>query len=259
MKLGIAGKAAIVCAASKGLGKGCALALAQEGVAVTISARGEEALAATAEEIRSETGVTVRAVVCDVTTSLGRSEILAACPQPDILINNAGGPPAGDFRDFTMEDWQRAVNANMLSPIEMIKATVDGMLERGFGRIVNITSSSVRSPIDELCLSNGARCGLTGFVAGLSRKTIRRNVTINNLLPGPFDTDRLRGNIAHRAEAAGKEIAEMREISAANNPAGRFGTVEEFGATCAFMCSVHTGYMTGQQIMMDGGAFSGTM
>ncbi len=259
MKLGIAGRTAIVCAASKGLGKGCALALAREGVSVIISARGEESLAATAEEIRSETGVTVRAVVCDVTTLQGRAEILAACPEPDILINNAGGPPAGDFREFSMEDWQRAVNANMLSPIEMIKATVDGMLERGFGRIVNITSSSVRSPIDELCLSNGARCGLTGFVAGLSRKTIRHNVTINNLLPGPFDTDRLRGNIAHRAKLAGKEIAEMREISAANNPAGRFGTVEEFGATCAFMCSVHTGFMTGQQIMMDGGAFTGTM
>lgn len=259
MDLGIAGKTAIVCAASKGLGKGCALALANEGVAVTISARGEEALAATAEEIRAETGVTVRAVVCDVTTAIGRAELLAACPQPDILINNAGGPPAGDFRDFSLEDWQKAVNANMLSPIEMIKATVDGMLDRGFGRIVNITSAAVRNPIDELCLSNGARCGLTGFVAGLSRKTIGRNVTINNLLPGPFDTDRLRGNIAHRAKAAGKDVAEMTSISAANNPAGRFGTVEEFGATCAFMCSVHTGFMTGQQIMMDGGAFPGTM
>ncbi len=259
MNLGIAGKSAIVCAASKGLGKGCALALAREGVAITISARGEDALAATAEEIRTETGVTVRAVVCDVTTSLGRAELLAACPEPDILINNAGGPPAGDFRDFSMEDWQTAVNANMLSPIEMIKATVDGMMERGFGRIVNITSAAVRSPIDELCLSNGARCGLTGFVAGLSRKTIGGNVTINNLLPGPFDTDRLRGNIEHRAKAAGKEVAEMRQIAAASNPAGRFGTVDEFGATCAFMCSVHTGFMTGQQIMMDCGAFSGTM
>jgi len=259
MDLGIAGKSAIVCAASKGLGKGCALALAREGVAVTISARGEEALAATAEEIHSETGVSVVTIACDVTTVKGRAALLAACPNPDILINNAGGPPAGDFHDFTLEDWQAAVNANMLSPIEMIKATVDGMLERGFGRIVNITSAAVRNPIDELCLSNGARCGLTGFVAGLSRKTIGRNVTINNLLPGPFDTDRLRGNLAHRAKAAGKELAEMTTIAAANNPAGRFGTVEEFGATCAFMCSAHTGFMTGQQIMMDGGAFTGTM
>jgi 3-oxoacyl-[acyl-carrier protein] reductase len=259
MDLDIAGKSAIVCAASKGLGKGCALALAREGVDVTISARGKEALAATAEEIRSETGVFVRAIPCDVTTVMGRAELLAACPDPDILINNAGGPPAGDFREFSMEDWQQAVNANMLSPIEMIKATVDGMLERGFGRIVNITSAAVRNPIDELCLSNGARCGLTGFVAGLSRKTIGRNVTINNLLPGPFDTDRLRGNLAHRAKAAGKELADMTTIAAANNPAGRFGTVEEFGATCAFMCSAHTGFMTGQQIMMDGGAFTGTM
>jgi 3-oxoacyl-[acyl-carrier protein] reductase len=259
MKLGIAGKSAIVCAASKGLGKGCALALAHEGVNVVISARGAEALAATAEEIRSETGVTVRAVATDVTTALGRAELLAACPNPDILINNAGGPPPGDFRDFSMDDWLKAVNANMLSPIEMIKATVDGMLERRFGRIINITSAAVRSPIDELCLSNGARGGLTGFVAGLSRKTIGSNVTINNLLPGPFDTDRLRGNLAHRAEAKGLELEEMTQLAAANNPAGRFGTVEEFGATCAFFCSVHAGYMTGQQILMDGGAFPGTM
>jgi 3-oxoacyl-[acyl-carrier protein] reductase len=259
MKLGIAGKSAIVCAASKGLGKGCALALAHEGVNVVISARGEEALAATAEEIRSETGVTVRAIAADVTTALGRAELLAACPNPDILINNAGGPPPGDFRDFSMDDWLKAVNANMLSPIEMIKATVDGMLERRFGRIINITSAAVRSPIDELCLSNGARGGLTGFVAGLSRKTIGNNVTINNLLPGPFDTDRLRGNLAHRAEAKGLELEEMTQLAAANNPAGRFGTVEEFGATCAFFCSVHAGYMTGQQILMDGGAFPGTM
>ncbi len=259
MNLGIAGKSAIVCAASKGLGKASAFALAREGVAVTISARGEAALLATAEEIAQETGVAVGTVVCDVTTVTGRAELLAACPDPDILINNAGGPPAGDFRDFSMEDWQTAVNANMLSPIEMIKATVDGMLERDFGRIVNITSASVRSPIDELCLSNGARCGLTGFVAGLSRKTIGRNVTINNLLPGPFDTDRLRSNLAYRAEAMGKTVADMTAVAAANNPAGRFGTVEEFGATCAFMCSIHTGFMTGQQIIMDGGAFPGTM
>ncbi|MBT4487733.1 MAG: SDR family oxidoreductase [Rhodospirillaceae bacterium] len=259
MKLGIAGRTAIVCAASKGLGKGCAVALAQKGVNVVISARGEEALAATAEEIRSETGVTVRAVVCDVTTIMGRAELLGACPDPDILITNAGGPPPGDFREFSLEDWQKAVNANMLSPIEMIKATVDGMLDRRFGRIVNITSATVRSPIDELCLSNGARGGLTGFIAGLSRKTIAHNVTINNLLPGPFDTDRLRGNLAYRAKDQGRDVAEMTEIAAANNPAGRFGTAEEFGATCAFMCSIHAGYMTGQQILMDGGAFPGTM
>ncbi len=259
MDLGIADKTAIVCGASKGLGKGCALALAHEGVHVVISARGEEALAETAAEIRSETGVTVRAIAGDVTTVEGRAEIVAVCPNPDILINNAGGPPPGNFRDFSMEDWQKAVNANMLSPIEMIKATIDGMLERGFGRIVNITSAAVRSPIDELCLSNGARCGLTGFVAGLSRKTVGQNVTINNILPGPFETDRLRSNLAHRAESMGLDVAEMAEIAAGNNPAGRFGTVEEFGATCAFMCSVHTGFMTGQQILMDGGAFPGTM
>ena len=259
MEMGIAGKSAIVCAASKGLGKGSALALAREGVSITINARGADVLAVTAEEIRAETGVTVRSVVSDVTTAEGRAELLAACPAPDILINNAGGPPTGNFRDFSLEDWQKAVNANMLSPIEMIKATVDGMLERGFGRIINITSAAVRSPIDELCLSNGARCGLTSFVAGLSRKTIGRNVTINNLLPGPFDTDRLRGDLAHRAESMGKGLAEMTAMAAANNPVGCFGTVDEFGATCAFICSVHTGFMTVQQTMLDGGAFSGTM
>lgn len=258
MDLGIAGKTAIVCAASKGLGKGCARALAQEGVNLVINARNADELEATAEEIRKATGVKVTAVACDVTTPEGRAKTLAACPDPDILVTNAGGPPRGDFREFGPEDWQRAVNANMITPIELIKATVDGMIARRFGRIVNITSVSVKLPIDELCLSNGARAGLTGFVAGLSRKTVRYNVTINNLLPGPFDTDRLRAGHAFLAKQSGRDPKEVAAERAAQNPAGRFGTPEEFGAVCAFLCSVHTGYMTGQQVLLDGGSYPGT-
>src|SRR5215213_9757901 len=200
MDLGIKGRHALVCAASKGLGKGCAMALAREGVNVTITARTQADLEQTAEEIRREApDVMIRAVAGDITTPEGRAAALADCPHPDILVNNAGGPPPGDFRDWSREDWIRALEANMLTPIELIKATVDGMMERGFGRIVNITSSAVKGPIDILGLSNGARSGLTGFVACLARKTIRRGVTINNLLPGPFDTDRLRGTYKDRA------------------------------------------------------------
>ncbi len=258
MDLGIAGKRAIVCAASKGLGKGCAMALAGEGVHLVINARGTSELEATAAELRDATGVEVTAVACDVTTPEGRQMTLAACPDPDILVNNAGGPPRGDFRDFTPDDWRRAVEANMITPIELIKATVDPMMARGFGRIVNITSVSVKQPIDELCLSNGARAGLTGFVAGLSRKTVRHGVTINNLLPGPFDTDRLRAGHRFRAEESARPLAEIATEAAAANPSGRFGTVEEFGAVCAFLCSVHAGYMTGQQVLLDGGSYPGT-
>jgi len=258
MDLGIAGKWAIVCAASKGLGKGCATALANEGVNLVINARSAAALEATAEQIRGASGVEVRAVACDVTTPEGRRATLAACPAPDILVTNAGGPPRGDFRAFGPEDWQKAVNDNMITPIELIKATVDGMIERRFGRIVNITSVSVKQPIDDLCLSNGARCGLSGFVAGLSRKTIRHNVAINNLLPGPFETDRLRAGFSFRAKEAGVSVEQARAEAAAANPSGRFGTTEEFGAWCAFLCSVHTGFMTGQQILLDGGVYKGT-
>src|SRR5512134_1781512 len=193
MDLGIKGRTALVCAASKGLGKGCALALAREGVNVVITARGREALEATAEEIRKATGARVTAVAGDITTPEGRAQALAACPSPDILVNNAGGPPPGDFRSWTRDDWIKAVDANMLTPIELIKATVDGMIARKFGRIINITSAAVKAPIEILGLSNGARAGLTGFVAGISRKTVIANVTINGLLPGPFNTDRLRG------------------------------------------------------------------
>ncbi len=259
MDLGIRGKAAIVCAASKGLGKACALSLAREGVNVTIAARTAAPLEATAEEIRQMTGVEVKAVAVDVTTPEGRAAILEACPAPDILVNNAGGPPPGDFRDWERDDWIKAVDANMLTPIELIKATVDGMIERRFGRIVNITSAAVKSPIDILGLSNGARAGLTGFVAGIARKTVRHNVTINGLLPGPFDTDRLQGTLAAVSAKSGRSLEEVRDERIAGSPAGRFGYPEEFGEACAFLCGQHAGFITGQNILLDGGAFPGTL
>jgi 3-oxoacyl-[acyl-carrier protein] reductase len=257
--MGIKGRNALVCAASKGLGKGCAMALAQEGVNLVITARGKDALEATAEEIRKATGAKVTAVAGDITTPEGRAAALAACPQVDILINNAGGPPPGDFRSWSREDWVKALDANMLTPIELIKATVDGMIARKFGRIVNITSGAVKLPIPELGLSNGARTGLTGFVAGLSRQTVQHNVTINGLLPGPFDTDRLRSSLAFNAQKLGKSVEEVTKARAAGNPAKRFGTAEEFGAACAFLCSVHAGYITGQNLLMDGGHYPGTL
>ena len=259
MDLGIAGRRALVCAASKGLGKACAMALAREGVAVTITARNAEALEAAAEEIRKATGVTVAVAVGDIATEAGRAAALAACPQPDILVNNAGGPPPGDFRDWDHDQWIRAVEANMLAPIFLIKATVDGMIARKFGRIVNITSAAVKAPIPNLGLSNGARAGLTGFVAGLSRQTVRHNVTINNLLPGPFETERLRGTMEGPAKANGRSLEEEMAHRRNANPAGRFGDPAEFGAACAFLCSAHAGYMTGQNILLDGGAFAGTL
>ncbi len=259
MDLGLQGKSAIVCAASKGLGKACAMSLAREGVDVTICARTPGPLEATAEEIRTATGVTVTAVATDITSDAGRAEVLAACPSPDILINNAGGPPPGDFRDWDRDAWISAVDANMLTPIFLIKAVVDGMIERKFGRIVNITSSAVKAPIEVLGLSNGARAGLTGFVAGVARKTVRDNVTINAILPGPFDTDRLRSNLAVTAEKAGRTLEEEAAARASTNPAGRFGTAEEFGEYCAFICSAQAGYITGQNLLIDGGAFPGTL
>ncbi|WP_353860516.1 SDR family oxidoreductase [Azospirillum formosense] len=259
MDLGIAGRRAIVCAASKGLGKACALALAREGVAVTITARGRDLLEAAAEEIRKETGATVTTAVGDIATEEGRAAALAACPEPDILVNNAGGPPPGDFRDWDRDDWVRAVEANMLAPIFLIKATVDGMIGRRFGRIVNVTSAAVKAPIPILGLSNGARAGLTGFVAGLSRQTVRHNVTINNLLPGPFETDRLRATMEGGAKANNRSLDEEMDLRRAGNPSGRFGDPAEFGAACAFLCSAHAGFMTGQNVLMDGGAYAGTL
>ncbi|WP_029007433.1 SDR family oxidoreductase [Azospirillum halopraeferens] len=259
MDLGIAGRRAIVCAASKGLGKACAMALAREGVELTITARGREALEAAADEIRAVTGATVTTAVGDIATEEGRAAALAACPEPDILVNNAGGPPPGDFRDWDRDAWIRAVDANMLAPIFLIKATVDGMIARSWGRIVNITSAAVKAPIPNLGLSNGARAGLTGFVAGLSRQTVRHNVTINNLLPGPFETDRLRVTMEGMAVAQGIGVEALLDERRAANPAHRFGDPAEFGSVCAFLCSAHTGFMTGQNIVLDGGGYSGTL
>ncbi len=258
MDLGIAGKNALVCAASKGLGKACALSLAREGVKVTIVARTPATLEIAAEEIRAKTGGTVVTVAADITTEAGRAVALSVCPNPDILINNAGGPPPGDFREWDRAAWIKAIDANMLTPIELIKATVDGMIARQFGRIVNITSSAVKAPIDILGLSNGARSGLTGFVAGLARKTVADNVTINNLLPGMFETDRLRSTIETMAKANGCSYDEVFQERQANNPARRFGNPAEFGEACAYLCSAQAGYITGQNLLIDGGAYPGT-
>jgi 3-oxoacyl-[acyl-carrier protein] reductase len=258
MDLGIRGTTALVCAASKGLGKGCAISLAREGVNLVITARGAEALESTAKEIRSLFKVDVKTVAGDITTPEGRAAALKACPSPDILVNNAGGPPPGDFRAWERADWVKALDANMIAPILMVRAVVDGMIARRFGRIVNITSGAVKSPIPELGLSNGARTGLTGFIAGLSRTTVQHNVTINNLLPGPFDTDRLRSNLEFHAKKLGKTPAELAQARAEGNPAKRFGTVEEFGDACAYLCSAQAGYITGQNLLMDGGSYPGT-
>ena len=258
MDLGIAGRRALVCAASKGLGRGCAQALAGAGCDVTIVARTEDVLRRAAAEIGARAGRPVRHVACDITTPEGRVAALAVCGEPDILINNAGGPPPGDFRDWDRAAWLRALDANMLTPIELIKASLDAMIARRFGRIVNITSSAVKAPIDILGLSNGARSGLTGFVAGIARKVAAHNVTINNLLPGPFDTDRLRGTMEVRAKATGKPLAEVLQAGREATPAGRFGTIDEFGAACAFLCSAHAGFIVGQNILIDGGTYPGT-
>src|SRR6185503_9300935 len=258
MDLGIRGKTALVCAASKGLGKGCAAALAREGVNLVITARGIEALEATADEIRKRFKVQVKTVAGDITTPQGREAALKAAPAPDILVNNAGGPPPGDFRGWDRDTWVKALDANMLAPILLIRDVVDGMMTRRFGRIVNITSGAVKAPIPELGLSNGARTGLTGFIAGVSRTTVRHNVTINNLLPGPFETDRLRANLEFNSKKTGKPVEELRRIRTEANPAGRFGTIEEFGDACAFLCSAQAGFITGQNLLMDGGLYPGT-
>ena len=260
MKLGIEGKWALVCAASKGLGKGCAKALLMEGVNVVITARGAETLEATAAALRAlNPAVQVRAVAGDITTVAGRAAALAACPQVDILVNNAGGPPPGDFRQWDRDAWIKAVDANMLTPIELMKATVDAMAGRGFGRIVNITSGAVKAPIDILGLSNGARSGLTGFVAGLARSHLAAHgVTINGLLPGAFDTDRLRTTMQGAAAKTGKSIEVVADERKRTIPAQRFGSADEFGAVCAFLCSVHAGYLIGQNVLLDGGAYPGT-
>jgi 3-oxoacyl-[acyl-carrier protein] reductase len=263
MDLGLKGKWALVGGASKGLGLGCATALAQAGVHLVMVSRGAEALEASAAQLRT-LGVTVLTVAQDITTEVGRAAIWSVAGGPgknfDIVVTNAGGPPVGDFREWDREAWIKAVDANMLTPIELIKATVDGMASRGFGRIVNITSSAVKAPIDILGLSNGARSGLTGFVAGLSRTTALagNNVTINNLLPGAFDTDRLKTTLAGAAAKTGQSIEALAQARKKLAPAQRFGHPDEFGQTCAFLCSQHAGFITGQNILIDGGAFPGT-
>jgi 3-oxoacyl-[acyl-carrier protein] reductase len=259
MDLGIAGKWALVCGASKGLGLGCAQALVAEGVNVLMVARGAEALQASAAKLAASSAATVQSVAADITTIEGRAAVFALRKDFDIVVTNAGGPPTGDFRDWDRDAWIKAVDANMLTPIELIKATVDGMAARGFGRIINITSSAVKAPIDILGLSNGARSGLTGFVAGASRSKIAASgVTINNLLPGAFDTDRLKATFSGAVQKTGQSLDVVMDARRKGIPAQRFGTPEEFGAICAFLCSVQASYITGQNVLADGGAYSGT-
>lgn len=259
MDLGISGKRALVCAASKGLGRGCAEALAAEGVDLVINARGAEALEATAAHIRDAYGVQVTAVAADITTEDGRAQVLAAAGQVDILVNNAGGPPPGMWTDWEREDFIKALDANMLTPIALIKALVPGMIDRGWGRVVNITSQSVKSPIAVLGLSNSARAGLTGYVAGTSRQVAGKGVVINNLLPGIHDTDRAEALDAGAAKAGGITPEQARKNRQATIPAGRYGTAQEFGAACAFLCSQHAGFIIGQNLLLDGGAVNTTL
>ena len=257
MDLGISGRNALVCGASRGLGKACALALAREGVNVTIVARTREVLERTGAEIADTTGVRVAAVAGDLTTSEGRAAAIAACPQPDILINNSQGPLPGDFRAWSREDWIEALDDMMLGPIEMIRLSVDGMMARGFGRIVNIVSRSVKIPQAELGLSNGARAGLAGFAAGLALQTAARNVTINNLLPGIFDSDAQHRHIRGMLAGSGKTFEQIFRERAAASTAKRYGDPAEFGAYCAFLCSQHAGYISGQSLLIDGGSYPG--
>lgn len=259
MDLGISGRTALVGGASKGLGRACAEALSQNGVHVTIVARNSQALERVAGEISARSGVKVDYCACDITSPEGIERVLSACPDPDILVTNAGGPPPGDFRDWTRETWMQAISANMLGPIELIKGVLDGMIERRYGRIINITSAAVKAPVESLGLSNGARAGLTGFVAGLARQVAGHNVTINNLLPGSFLTDRLKENLAFLAEKQGLTVEAMVDERVAQIPTKRFGDPAEFGAMCAFLSSVYAGYMTGQNILMDGGNYRSTL
>ena len=258
MDLGIAGRRALVSGASKGLGRACAFSLAREGASVVIVARTEADLFRTAEDIRKSTKEEVIPVAADITTAEGRARVREALPDPDILVNNAGGPPTGEFREFGRDDWLRALEACMLTPIEMIRHTVDGMIARRFGRIVNVTSYSVKMPIDVLCLSNGARSGLTGFIAGLARSVAAHNVTINNLLPGVFNTQRQQTTVAAAAKKNGISFDRMVERKILAIPARRMGEPEEFGDLCAWLCSAQAGYLTGQNVLLDGGLYPGT-
>ncbi|MDW3222261.1 MAG: SDR family oxidoreductase [Paracoccaceae bacterium] len=259
MDLGISGKRAIVCASSKGLGLGCAQALAAAGCDLVMNARGSDALKASAEAIRSAHGVSVTTIAADVTSQQGRDAVLEAAGNADILVNNAGGPPPGMWQDWDRADFIKALDANMLTPIAMIKALVPGMMDRGWGRVVNITSQSVKAPIPQLGLSNAARTGLTGYVAGTSRQVAGKGVTINNLLPGIHATDRAEALDGPVAKRDGISIEDARARRAATIPAGRYGTSQEFGATCAFLCSQHAGFIIGQNILCDGGATNATI
>ena len=255
MDLGIAGRTAIICASSRGLGRACAIALAEAGCSVIINGRNEEKLAATAHEIREKTGVTVTAIAGDVSSRDIQDKILAACPAPDILVNNNGGPPPNDFRKLDRSSILEGVAQNMVTPIELIQRVIDGMVERRFGRIINITSASVLTPITGLDLSSGARAGLTSFLAGVARDVAYANVTINSILPGMFDTDRIRGNIERMATLKNLDTETIRQERINSVPAKRFGEAEEFGKVAAFLASAHAGYITGQNILIDGGAF----
>jgi 3-oxoacyl-[acyl-carrier protein] reductase len=259
MDLGIKGKRALVCASSKGLGLGCARALAEAGVDLVMNARGAEALEAAAADIRAEFGVAVETVAADVTTEEGRGALLEKAQAVDILVTNAGGPPPGMWTDWEREDFIKALDANMLAPIALIKALVPGMMERGWGRVVNITSVSVKAPIGVLGLSNSARAGLTGYVAGTSRQIAGSGVVMNNLLPGFHATNRMVGMDGMQAEKAGTTPDAIRAERCKTIPAGRYGTVDEFGATCAFMCSQFAGFMIGQNVLLDGGQTNSTM
>jgi 3-oxoacyl-[acyl-carrier protein] reductase len=254
MDLGLAGKKAIICASSKGLGRAAALALAREGVQVVINGRDLKTLEATQTEIREETGIDPICVAADVTTEQGRAALLAAMPDPDILVNNAGGPPAGNFRDWDEKMWMDALNANMITAIMLVRAVVDGMAARRFGRIVNITSRSVRQPLFHLGLSNGARAGLTGFIAGVARQVAKDNVIINNLLPGGVMTERVASRTRREALEGGISEEEVLKDRIAEIPVGRLGTTDEFGRTCAFLCSANVGFIVGENILFDGGS-----
>ncbi|UUP15575.1 SDR family oxidoreductase [Nitratireductor thuwali] len=256
MDLGISGKNAIVCASSRGLGRGCAMALAEAGCRVVVNGRSADSVKRTAEEIRDRFSAEVAEVIGDVAEPAVQKALLAACPAPDILVNNNGGPPRRDFRELTREAMLDGVTQNMVVPLELIQAVVDGMAERGFGRIVNITSLSVYMPIEGLDLSSGARAGLTAFLAGVSRTVASSNVTINNILPGKMDTERLQGGIRRGAETSGMSVEQQAKLQMEAIPAKRFGTAEEFGKACAFLCSSHAGYITGQNLILDGGLYT---
>ena len=257
MDLGLQGRKAIICASSRGLGRGCATALAQNGCTVVVNGRDGATLETTADAIRAATGADIITVAADVSTPEGQDALLAACPAPDILVNNNAGPPFKDFRELDREAMHAGVQMNMVTPIELIQRVIDGMAERGFGRIVNITSASVKTPITGLDLSSGARAGLTAFMAGVARQVADRNVTINSILPGMFETDRLRANFESGAERLGKPVEDVIAARLAGVPAKRVGTPDEFGQACAFLCSTHAGYITGQNLLIDGGAFAG--